>query len=131
MNTALEKVVAGVVFWLLGSSVLLYAEPMVGCSSECEASVCRVDHWCCDVCWDDVCASEAVRECGATGIACISTSCCGDGTCNLGEPAACPEDCCGDGFCSLVEESVTCPEDCCGDGACGPEEGLVCPRDCS
>ncbi len=36
----------------------------LGCEqSECEASVCALDPFCCDVAWDGVCAAEALDIC--------------------------------------------------------------------
>jgi hypothetical protein len=40
-----------------------------GCSNgECEATVCAVDPFCCDVAWDSICANEALELCVDGGI---------------------------------------------------------------
>ncbi len=65
-------------------------------------------------------------------------SCCGNGTCDLGESGECTLDCgntvCGDGQCVSPESYLGCPSDCsyCGDGACtGDETESSCAADCS
>jgi hypothetical protein len=36
----------------------------LGCEqSECEATICGIDPFCCDVAWDGICASEALDIC--------------------------------------------------------------------
>jgi V8-like Glu-specific endopeptidase len=72
---------------------------------------------------------------------------CGDGTCDAGETATCPQDCgarnpdpvCGNGTCEIGEDSSTCPQDCagrtpdpvCGNGTCEiGESSTSCPGDC-
>ena len=42
-----------------------YANGTPGCDdATCEAIVCGIDSWCCDVEWDDICAGMALTECG-------------------------------------------------------------------
>ena len=45
-----------------GNCVEAHAEP--GCEqSECEATICAIDPFCCDVAWDGICAGEALDIC--------------------------------------------------------------------
>jgi hypothetical protein len=40
-----------------------------GCENgQCEAAVCAVDPFCCNVAWDGLCAAEAADICGGGGI---------------------------------------------------------------
>jgi hypothetical protein len=70
--------------------------------SECVASVCAADSFCCEVEWDSICVAEAEQICGAD--------------CDGLPPAEC-----GNGVCEAGEDCVFCSEDC---GQC--EE---CPHD--
>ncbi|NUN16197.1 MAG: hypothetical protein HUU55_21430, partial [Myxococcales bacterium] len=76
-----------------------------GCA--CEACVCGMDAFCCDVQWDDLCASECAEECNGCGI--VPTGC-GNGKCEANENCqTCPKDCgtcpgaCGNGKCEANE----------------------------
>ncbi len=45
----------------------------IGCEqAECEAAICAIDPFCCDIAWDGICASEALDIC-VPGI-CIALS---------------------------------------------------------
>ena len=42
---------------------------MPGCENgDCEAAVCAVDSFCCNVAWDSICANEALDICGGGDI---------------------------------------------------------------
>jgi hypothetical protein len=92
-----------------------------GCSdAPCQAAVCAVDDWCCNVEWDETCATLASQVCDG----CIA---CGDGVCSEGaeDCGACAEDC---GVC-LAEPGDCCEETegfGCADSAC---EACVCAVD--
>ena len=78
----------------------------------------------------DCAASD--MTCGVQG--CVATDVCGNGLCEQGEDASCPQDCaatCGNDVCENGEPSA-CPQDCedCGDGVCGSGELDSCPQDC-
>ncbi len=73
----------------------------------------------------------------------VTTSSCGNGTCETSETCAtCPADCgqcpdtCGNGRCDSSEDCSTCSQDCgecprCGDGTCDSgEDCSSCPADC-
>ncbi|MBN2723344.1 MAG: hypothetical protein JXR95_04665 [Deltaproteobacteria bacterium] len=69
---------------------------------------------------------------------CMSSTFCGDGSCNGSENStSCPDDCgtnCGDGVCNGSENTTNCIDDCgtnCGDGVCnGSENTTNCIDDC-
>ncbi|PKN56920.1 MAG: hypothetical protein CVU56_13520, partial [Deltaproteobacteria bacterium HGW-Deltaproteobacteria-14] len=96
-----------------------------------------------DPCTDDVCTEAGSCEHAASADPGCGLDPCGDGVCDAGEEASCPQDCptggggggggvlgCGDGVCDQATfESVWCPQDCsaggggggaagCGDGVC-------------
>jgi hypothetical protein len=56
--------------------------------SECVATVCSFDSYCCTTFWDGICVQEAQDTCGT-----VCTTC-GNGACEAGEdPTNCPQDC--------------------------------------
>ena len=78
-----------------------------GCSDPvCEAIVCSVDPFCCDVTWDQICADEAIDLCDCSGVCDAGLDCppgsteegedCGadtNGGCNSDPPAFTAGDC--------------------------------------
>ena len=107
--------------------------PTAGCNEpDCEAAVCSLDDYCCDVTWDGDCADCAAggetwdgEDCSGVVADCAVCNSCGDGVCDLvngEECVGCSEDCgacptCGDGVCddTIGEDCHTCDLDC---GAC-------------
>jgi hypothetical protein len=77
-----------------------FANGGIGCDDPaCQATVCAVDSFCCDVAWDGICAGEAADLCGplcAGGGAPVDTV---NGGCNSNpnvfSPIACGESVCG------------------------------------
>jgi hypothetical protein len=52
----------------LPNSNCYFSHGGTGCDdATCEASVCSIDSFCCDVAWDNICADEAVELCPVTG----------------------------------------------------------------
>jgi hypothetical protein len=52
-----------------GSSNCFYSNGGLGCDDAvCEATVCAIDSFCCDVAWDGICASEAIQLCEVTEV---------------------------------------------------------------
>ncbi|MFT7538881.1 MAG: hypothetical protein ACI9F2_001032, partial [Lysobacterales bacterium] len=102
--------------------------------------------------FDQTKTSIAIAECMAIS-QCFDIACdvvCGNGCCESGEDASCPQDCggvfdpkkdkwCGDGIPQTNENCRNCPADfplepcgSCGDGGCDKALGeeISCPRDC-
>jgi len=78
-----------------------------GCDdASCEAAVCAVDPFCCNVSWDGICAAEAVDLCGI----CRGYCCNENGTpgCNDAECEAAI--CAADPFCCEVEWDQICAD---------------------
>ncbi len=98
------------------------AHPGVGCSDpECEAAVCAIDPFCCDVEWDNICAGEAQDICET-----LCTPCIGDPGCNCCFATGVPG--CDDPEC----EAAVCAIDpfCCDvawDQICADEACDLCP----
>lgn len=87
-----------------------------GCEDfDCCASVCAVDSFCCDVIWDDLCASQAVELCGCTtmelcpgpGGDCCSEN--GSGGCD--DVDCCSAVCNTDPFCCTTIWDATCVQE--------------------
>ena len=91
-----------------------------GCQDEaCQAAVCAVDPYCCNVTWDGLCADEAVEMCAVCGG--IAPAWCGDGNCDPDEDCESCEADCG-----------PCPQSSC-NGNCGnydPEGLCQCDAEC-
>ena len=97
-----------------------------GCGGcPCEACVCGMDPFCCDVGWDGICVDECIEQCGGCGPVIV----CGDGNCDSGngeDCATCPTDCgcpqgqaCINGDCCVPNcAGKECGPDGCG-GTCG------------
>ncbi len=101
------------------------AHPGVGCGDpDCEAAVCAIDPFCCDVEWDGICAGEAQDICAKL---CNSPECSGG--------KSCPTCCTATGVpgCENAEcEAAVCAIDpfCCDvawDGICAGEAADLCP----
>ena len=89
-------------------------------------------------------AAMSIFACLLVSAGCeVTTSSCGNGTCEASETCAtCPADCgqctdtCGNGTCDSGEDCSTCSQDCgecprCGDGTCDSgEDCSSCPADC-
>ena len=105
----------------------LIANGTPGCQNgECEAAVCAIDPFCCDVFWDGICASEANDICA--GDICepvpVPLESCGDCLISNGTPG------CSNGAC----EAAVCDVDpfCCDffwDGICAGEAEDICVPD--
>ncbi len=95
-------------------------------SADCCGDVCGADPYCCDVEWDDVCASEAVGLCSAAGF----TSCAaGSGDCNSGNGT--PG--CDDGGSSCCNKVCAVDPFCCvntWDNICAGTAAGVCATTC-
>lgn len=101
-----------------------------GCA--CEACVCSMDSWCCEVSWDSICAGECQFDCPQ---GCGPGTVCGDDTCEGSETCDnCVSDCgcsapefCYAGSCCLPYCGLKqCGGDGCG-GSCGQcGAGTVC-----
>ncbi len=103
-----------------------------GCSDPvCEAIVCALDPFCCDIAWDGICANEAIANCDCGGgpgnPACNENagSCCSaNGTPGCNDPECCNAICAIDPFCCDVSW----------DGICASEAQAACegcaPMDC-
>ncbi|MDP6945929.1 MAG: hypothetical protein QF464_17395, partial [Myxococcota bacterium] len=86
---------------------------------------------------DTPCECDVTADCGEFEI-CLEHSCtttfCGNGVCDDGEQATCPDDCeaCAQAFwCNGACDSPSfgealCPSDCCGDGVCQSAETAEC-----
>ncbi len=78
-----------------------------GCTdATCQATVCGLDPFCCDVSWDSICAAEAIANCQI----CRGYCCAANGTpgCN---DAACETTVCGqDSFCCAVAWDDVCAD---------------------
>jgi len=116
----------------------LIANGTPGCQNgECEAAVCAIDSFCCDVFWDSICAAEANEICEPDLCEGIPTEVepCGDCLVSNGTPGcengACEEVVCAvDSFCcAVVWDSICAAEaaDLCGpdicDASAAPIEG--------
>jgi hypothetical protein len=112
----------------------LIANGTPGCqNADCEAAVCAVDPFCCDVTWDGICASEAEDICDPDLCIAIPTELCGDCLIANGTPgcqnasceaAVCAVDpfCCDvtwDGICAGEADAICVP------GLCTPEFSTV------
>ena len=94
-----------------------------GC--DCEACVCALDNWCCDVAWDIYCVELCETQCG--GPACSDT--CLSMDCFFFDRECGPDGCCGScgscgsgSFCKEPEgkcQVCTCDAKECGDDGCG------------
>jgi hypothetical protein len=105
----------------------LIANGTPGCQNgECEAAVCAIDSFCCDVLWDGICASEAAAICEGDICEPVNENYCGDCLISNGTPG-CSNDSC---------EAAVCGVDpfCCDvfwDGICaGEAEDLCVPAIC-
>jgi hypothetical protein len=97
------------------------AHPTPGCDDpDCEAAVCAVDPFCCDVEWDGICAGEAEDICGklcGTPQGCVPGAqgdCCqegGLGTPGCGDAACCAAICAIDPFCCDVAWDGICADE--------------------
>jgi hypothetical protein len=107
--------------------------PNPGCSDqECCELICSIDPFCCDIEWDQVCASEAVQLCPNIG-GCPGTGDCfvPNGTPGCADAVCCELVCALDPFCCGVEwdqlcadaAAKLCVEQCPGTGSCFQEQG--------
>jgi hypothetical protein len=110
-----------------GGASCCVAHPTPGCDDpDCEAAVCGVDPFCCDVEWDGICVGEAFDLCGDL---CVAGDCevgfsCGQSPvpCASGPPCYCGTAFDGSFFCF---EDTICPgAGPCPDGSC--PAGTVC-----
>ena len=103
-----------------------------GCA--CEACVCEMDPYCCEVAWDSLCVDECEIQCGGCG----SGEFCGDAVCqaaNAENCETCPLDCqctagqlCIAGACCAPDcQGVECGDDGCG-GTCGVCDFGICAQ---
>jgi hypothetical protein len=95
-----------------------YLKGCGGCA--CEACVCQKDSWCCEVAWDELCATSCQTTCGG----CQASVSCGDGVCTpvIGEACdTCPEDCPCDEPAFCYSGACCAPQ--CGEDACGEDDG--------
>ena len=96
-----------------------------GCDHEaCCNAVCAADPFCCDVEWDGLCATGALKFCGNAACPGDGDCCVGNGTPGCDDAICCKTVCLVDPFCCDVEW----------DGICaGAAQGLCdlsCPWDC-
>jgi hypothetical protein len=130
--------------------------PGPGCDDPaCEAAVCAIDPFCCDVAWDSICIGEAEDLCGdlcATGGSCppAANDCCTTGGPGCSDVACCDIVCALDAFCCdtawdsiCVDEAVAncgikcgspcggAANDCCTTGGPGCSDAACCETVCA
>jgi len=83
-----------------------------GCDdAECEATVCAIDKFCCDIEWDGTCADLAVDECAPCfdcGSAGAGDCCQANGTPFCNDADCCETVCASDPFCCSVQWDAIC-----------------------
>jgi hypothetical protein len=104
-----------------GPSNCCVANGGIGCDiPECQATVCAIDAFCCDVEWDDICAGEAIDLCGVCG-----TSVCTYTAVNCDDGDVCTTDTC-DPATGCMNAPVDCDDnDACTVDSCSPSNCCV------